>query len=190
MTLSISETSVCNVALVELGQDPVSSLSQDTKNARLCNAVFGICRNEVLEGHAWSFATKTVELASIDGSDDVMGEWTYLYQKPADLLKILRGEDWKQEFEIRDAYLMANDEPLKIKYIFECTNTGLWSASFAQCLSKRIKASIAYAVTRSTTVAEKASADYVMSLKEARYNDAHKRSPENPVLDSFIDQRF
>lgn len=190
MTLAISEVSVCNVALVELGQDPISSLSQDTKNARLCNAVFAICRNEVLEGHAWAFATKTAELASIDGNEDVMGEYTYLYQRPADFLKILRGEDWKQEFEIRDAYLMANDEPLRIKYIFENTNTGTWSASFAQCLSKRIKASIAYAVTRSNTVAAEAKAEYVSALREARYNDAHKRSPENPVLDSFIDQRF
>lgn len=190
MTLSISEVSVCNVALVELGQDPISSLTQDTTNAKRCNAIFAICRNEVLEGHAWSFATKTVELASIDGDEDVLEEWAHLYQMPADLLKMLRGEDWKQEFEIRDSYLMANDEPLKIKYIYECTNTGLWTHSFAQCLSKRIKASIAYAITRSSTMADRAAAEYINSLKEARYNDAHKRSPENPVLDSFIDQRF
>lgn len=190
MTLAISAVSISNLALVKLGQEPISSLTQDTKNARLCNAVFEACRNEVLEGHPWSFATKTAELASIDGDEDTLGEWNFLYQKPADFLKMLRGEDWKQEFEIRDAYLMANDEPLKIKYIFECTNTGLWSYSFAQCLSWRVAAEIAYAVTRSNTVAETMMKGYAMSLKEARYNDSHKRSPEQPVIDDFLDVRF
>lgn len=188
MTLAISELSVCNGALVKLGQEPISSLSQDTKNARLCNAVFAICRNEVLEGHAWYFATKTAELASVV-VEDTLSEYTYVYEKPADMLKMIRGEDWKQEFEIRDAYLMANDEPLYIKYIFECTNTGLWSYSFAQCLSWRIAAEISYAVTKSNTVAQTMMAGYSMSLKEARYNDAHKRSPEKPVIDSLLDVR-
>lgn len=188
MTLAISEVSVCSGALVKLGQEPITSLTQDTKNARLCNAVFAICRNEVLEGHPWYFATKTVEMASVVATD-TMGEYTYLYQKPADLLKIVRGEDWKQEFEIRDAYIMANEEPLKIKYIFECTNTGLWSYAFAQCLSWRIAAEIAYAVTKSNTVAETMMKGYATFLKEARYNDAHKRSPEKPTIDSFIDVR-
>lgn len=188
MTLTISELSVSNGALVKLGQEPISSLTQDTKNARLCNAVFSICRNEVLEGHPWSFATKTAELASVV-VEDTMSEYTYVYEKPADMLKMIRGEDWKQEFEIRDAYLMANDEPLYIKYLFECTNTGLWTYSFAQCLSWRIAAEIAYAVTKSNTVATTMMAGYAMSLKEARYNDAHKRSPEAAVIDSFVDVR-
>lgn len=189
MTLAISAVSISNMALVKLGQEPIASISQDTKLAKLCNAVFEPCRNEVLEGHPWSFATKTVELASIVATDP-MGEWSFVYQKPADFLKMIRAEDWKQEFEIRDAYLMANEEPLKIKYIFECTNTGLWSYSFAQCLSWRVAAEISYAVTKSNTVAQAMMAGYAMSLKEARYNDAHKRTPEQPVLDSFIDQRF
>lgn len=188
MALAISDLSVSNGALVKLGQEPIASLTQDTKNARLCNAVFAICRNEVLEGHPWAFATKTVELASIV-SEDTLEEWQYVYQKPADFLKMIRGEDWKQEFEIRDTYLMANDEPLKIKYIFECTNTGLWSYSFAQCLSWRIAAEISYAVTKSNTVAQTMMAGYAMSLKEARYNDAHKRTPEGPISDSFVDVR-
>lgn len=190
MTLAISEVSICNMALVKLGQEPISSLSSDTKLARLCNAVFAPCRNEVLESHPWSFATKTMEMASVSDAEDTMGEWNYAYLKPADFLKMIRGEDWKQDYEIRDTYLLANEEPLIIKYIFENTNTGTWSYTFAQCLSWRIAAELAYAVKTSTALFERMIAGYQMSLKEARYNDAHNKSPEGPVLDSFIDQRF
>jgi hypothetical protein len=102
---------------------------------------------------------------------------------------MIRGEDWKQDFETLDGYLHANDENIIIKYIYECTNTGLWSYSFAQCLSWRIAAELAYAITKSNTVAQSMMAGYSMDVKEARYNDAHKKSPEGPVVDSYIDVR-
>jgi len=177
------------MALVKLGQEPISSLSQDTKNARLCNAVFEMCRNEVLEGHPWYFATKTVELASVAVADP-NGEFQYVYQLPADFLKIIYVDDWKQTFEIRDGYLMCDEEPVKLKYLFENSNPGTWSYSFAQCLSWRVAAEISYAVTTSNTVATTMIAGFDMSLKSARYNDSHKRSPEGPIADSFIDVRY
>lgn len=188
MTLAISEVSIANMALVKLGQEPISSLSQDTKNARLCNAVFGMCRNETLEAHPWYFATKTQELASVD-VEDPMGEWQYLYQLPADFIRPVFVDDWKQNFEIRDGYLMCDDEPINLKWIWENTNPGTWSYSFAMALSWRIAAEISYAVTQSNTVAATMMAGFEMSLKTARYNDAHKRSPEGPIADSFVDVR-
>jgi hypothetical protein len=189
MTLAISEVSICNVALVGLGQEPIQSLSEDTKSARLCNAVFGILRNEVQESHPWHFCTKTVEMASVSGATDTLEAWSYLYQAPADMLRPVYIDDWKQEFESRDGYIMCNDEPIKLKYIYENTNPGTWSASFAQCLAWRIKAEIAYAVTQSNTVSELMMKGYLMSLSAARYNSAHHSSPVGPVIDSFLDVR-
>jgi hypothetical protein len=175
------------MALIKLGADPITSLAQDTKNARLCNAVFESLRNEVLEGHEWSFATKTVELASIVGTPIM--NWTYQFQLPADFLKMIRAEDWKQEFETLDGYLHSNDDPMKIKYIWENTNSGTWHQSFCNSLSWRIAAELAYAITKSNTVANTMMVGYDMVLKVARYNDAHKKSPEGPIVDSFIDVR-
>lgn len=186
-SLTITPVLVCNMALIKLGADPITSLSQDTKNARLCNAVFEMLRNKVLEDHPWGFATKTVTLASIVGTP--LMDWTYQFQLPSDFLKMVRGEDWKQEFDTLDGYLHANDDPIIIKYIFECTNSGLWSYAFANCLSWRVAAEIAYAITKSNTVATTMMAGYEMDLKSARYNDAHKKSPEGPVADSYIDVR-
>lgn len=188
MTLAISEVSVSNLALVKLGQETISSLSQDTKQARVVNAVFEMCRNEVLEAHDWYFARKTVELASID-EEDTLNIWQYVYELPADWIKMIKGEDDKQEFEIRDGYLMADDEPLKIVYTFENTNPQQWSYSFAQCLSWRVAAETAYAFTQSNTVAETMMKGYLMSLQSARYNAAHNRTPVGPVIDSFLDVR-
>lgn len=186
-SLAISPVLICNLALIKLGAEPISSITEDGKNASLCNAVFEILRNEVLEGHAWSFATKTVTLASIVGTP--LMDWTYQFQLPSDFLKMVRAEDWKQEFDTLDGYLHSNDDPMIIKYVFECTNVGLWSYSFAQCLSWRIAAELSYAITKSNAVAQTMMAGYAMSLKEARYNDSHKKTPEGPIVDSYIDVR-
>jgi hypothetical protein len=188
MTLAISAISICNSGLIKLGQEPISSLAQDTKTARLCNAIFEVCRNEVLEAHPWCFATKTQELASVV-AEDTLEIWQYLYQLPADFLKPVLVDDEKQEYEIRDGYLMADNEPVVLKYIYENTNTGTWSYSFAQCLSWRIAAEIAYALTNSTTIAEAMFKGYDMSLRAARYNDSLKKAPHKVILDSFIDVR-
>lgn len=186
-SLVITPVLICNMALVKLGADPISSLSQDTKNARLCNSVFEILRNKVLEDHTWSFATKTATLASIVGTP--LMDWTYQFQLPSDLLKIIRPESWKQDFATLDGYLHANDDPIIIKYIYENTNSGTWSYSFATALSWRIAAEIAYNITKSNTVATTMMAGYDMDIKAARYNDAHNKSPEGPVTDSYIDVR-
>lgn len=191
MPLAISEVSICNAALVKLGQDLINSLTQDTKNARLCNNAYYRLRNKVFEDHPWRFATKTETLAVVDSSifAPIM-DWAYVYQIPTDFIRMVRGEDWKQEYEILDGYIHANEAPLKIKYVYENTNTQQYSYAFAECLSWRIAAEISYAVTQSNSVAQTMMAGYEMDLKAARYADSHKKSPQGPVVDSFIDVRF
>lgn len=189
MPLTITPTSICNSALIKLGQEPVEDITSDTKNARLCNARYSFVRNKVLEDGNWKFATKTAELASIDTITPIM-DWKNAFQLPSDFLKMLRAEDWKQEFEILDGYLHANEDPIKIKYIYECTNTGLYSYSFAECLSWRLAADISYAITQSNTVAQLMMQGYEMDLKAARFTDSHKQSPQGPIVDNWIDVRF
>lgn len=189
MDEAITEVSICNSALIKLGTDVIGSLTEDTKAARLCNARLSFLRNKVLEDHNWGFATKFVELASVDpGSTDLDG-WAYAYQKPADFLRMQRGEDWDVEFDTVNEYLVADEEPFKIKYTAKITNTGKYTYSFAECLAWRLAAELAYALTNSKEVAALMMQGYDMDLKAARYNDAHKKSPEGPYANTWLDAR-
>ncbi len=53
-----SDTGIANVALSRLGAERIASISEDTENARLINAVYGTLRDEVLRAHPWNFAIK------------------------------------------------------------------------------------------------------------------------------------
>lgn len=189
MDEAITDVSICNSALIKLGCNVISSLSDDTKEAVLCNARLAHIRNKVLEDHNWGFATKFVELASVDAGDLDLNGWGYAFLLPADLLRMQRGEDWDDSFETSDGYLLADSDPFKIKYTAKITNPGSFTYSFAEALSWRLAADLAYALTRSREVGETMMKGYEMDLKAARYNDAHKKSPEGPYANTWLDAR-
>ncbi len=189
MATDLSDVSICSSALIKLGNEPITSLDDDNKNARFCKNRYSQILASVIEAHTWSFATQTVELAPLAGVAPVM-DWTYAFQLPADLLKMLRGEDLFQDFEMYDGRLYADDNPLKIKYLFLNTNVSSYTYAFAECVAWRLAADLAYALTNSTVVAQSMMTGYQMQLKEARYNDSHKSTPQPLVADEYIRSRF
>jgi len=53
--------SICSNALRKLGDDPITSLTDDTERARLCNAFYEPTRDAVLRSHPWNFAIERQE---------------------------------------------------------------------------------------------------------------------------------
>jgi hypothetical protein len=61
---STSVVEICNRALQKLGAARITSLTQDTPNARSCNVAYNVLRKAELRSHPWSFAIKRAELAA------------------------------------------------------------------------------------------------------------------------------
>jgi hypothetical protein len=71
--MAASEVAIANLALSELGQEPISEavsaitdIVANTKFKRHLTAVFGVTRDEVLRAHPWNFASKRVTLAATE----------------------------------------------------------------------------------------------------------------------------
>ena len=47
-----------NLALVRLGANRITSLSDGSKNANEANAIYALIRDDLLREHPWSFATR------------------------------------------------------------------------------------------------------------------------------------
>ena len=58
-----TEVSICSNALRRLGDSPITSLTEDTERARLCNALYEPARDSLLRSHAWNFAITRASLA-------------------------------------------------------------------------------------------------------------------------------
>jgi len=58
-----STVDIVNNALNILGASTISSLTEDTKNARISNQRYENVRNRVFRGHPWNCLIKRIQLA-------------------------------------------------------------------------------------------------------------------------------
>ena len=83
-----SVVDICNSALNLLGASTISALTEDSKNARLCNQRYEPIRDRMFRSHAWNCLTKRVQLAK-DSAAPVI-EYANQYTLPADCLRVLK----------------------------------------------------------------------------------------------------
>jgi hypothetical protein len=82
-----SVVDICNGALNQLGATTILSLTEDSKNARLCNSRFTQVRDAVFRSHPWNCLQKRQELAA--DTDAPAWGFSYAYTLPADCLRLL-----------------------------------------------------------------------------------------------------
>lgn len=85
-----SEVDIANLALSHLGDSAtVASLNppEGSAQAEHCARYYPMARDALLESHAWSFASKRVQLAQLTSE---WAQWDYAYARPNDAL-VVRG---------------------------------------------------------------------------------------------------
>jgi hypothetical protein len=84
-----SAISICNKALDQVKQQPLSGSLDDPANlnknaARICNLWYKKIVRSVLSAHHWGLATKRVPLVAV-AVNDRPTEWSYAYAPPSDM---------------------------------------------------------------------------------------------------------
>ena len=79
----VSEFNICSRALVELGEDTISSFT-GSPAATTCGLIYPEYIKYLLSIHGWKFSLKKAQLARL--TDAPLNKWLYAYQLPSDLL--------------------------------------------------------------------------------------------------------
>lgn len=186
-----SEVQICNLALTRLGHksDPLASLADTGKAARLCALHYEPTRDAVLRAHPWNFAVKRAELPALEAAP-VWGH-ARAFQLPADLLRVLELEDSGAEYRV-EGRTIATDAgaPLRLEYLARVTDPGLFDALFIDALAARLAAELAVPLTDNAQLAETMSALYQAKLAEARTTDAMEGTPRGLDADAWLNARF
>jgi hypothetical protein len=191
-----STVDICNGALNQLGATTILSLTEDSKNARLCNSRFTQVRDAVFRSHPWNCLQKRVELAA----DTTAPAWgfSYAYTLPADCLRLLRILDYDSNYKVEGRKILSNTSSMKILYIGRITDPNEYDESLRETLSAALGADIAFAVTSNNQTATNMYNLFQDKLKDARFID----STEGQNLDqdlgmsdqidagTFINSRF
>tara|TARA_A100001515_G_scaffold23554_1_gene18215 strand:- start:1089 stop:1670 length:582 start_codon:yes stop_codon:yes gene_type:complete len=187
---------ICNGALNQLGASTIITLTEDSKNARLCNARFTQVRDSVFRSHPWNCLQKRVELAA--DTDTPAWGFTSQFTIPADCLRVLSILDFDSDHKIEGRKILTDNSSMKILYISRVTDPNEYDELLRETLSAALAADIAYAVTSSNPVAKNMYDLFQQKLKEARFVDSTEGQNMNPEkgmadvigADTFINSRF
>ena len=179
-----STVQICNQALSKVGAARIIDLLDDTKNARILNAIFEVKRDAELAAHPWTFAIKRAKIPALSTAP-AFG-WLYSYPLPSDFLRLIEvgnetnlyDTDSGARFQVEgNAILCDEASPLQIRYVYRVTNTGLFSALFVEALACRLAAEIAEELTQNSGKRDMAWAEYKEAIKQARRVNAIEQPP-------------
>ena len=190
-----SVVDMCNSALNLLGASTISALTDDSKNARLCNQRYEPVRNRVFRSHAWNCLTKRVQLAQ-DTTAPVV-EYSYAYTLPSDCLRVLKIHTGVTDsiasdidYKVEGRKVKTNEGTVYLVYVALVTDPNEYDVYLQEAISHQLAADIAYAITNNATLANNYQAVADERLREARFIDATENSLGTVESNEFTDARL
>jgi hypothetical protein len=187
-----SDISIANRALQELGDEPITSLSDGNTRARAVNVAFEPARQAELRAHPWNFAVRRASLAA-SATAPAFGP-SNAFPLPSDFLKLLPPDE-AENYNSRDwiiegrSVLTYDSAPLEIRYIADITDANTMDSLFREALALRIADALCEKLTQSNTKREAIAAKYVRTIREARRANAFDNVPKTAAEDSWITVR-
>ena len=102
-----SEVGICNLALQKLGAESISSLTEDSRNARAVNACYAEMRDAEISAHPWSFARTRATLTASATTPDF--EFTYQFTLPVGALRLQLPRQAGLDWELEGGAILTND---------------------------------------------------------------------------------
>jgi hypothetical protein len=184
----ISQTRVANHALQKLGAGLISSMDEDTREARTVKACYSILRDRELRAHSWNFSIKRVALAP-SATVPAFG-FAKAFPLPADCLRILpsaRHVDWTIENINGVSHILTNEGTvIYLRYVARITDEAAFDELFVDMLACKIAWHCCETITQSNQKKADVMAEYKEARAEARrinaFEQASPQEPEPPWL--------
>ena len=190
-----SVVNMCNSALNLLGASTISALTDDTKNARLCNQRYEPVRNRVFRSHAWNCLHKRVQLAQ--NSTAPVVEYDHAYALPSDCLRVLKIHNGTTDsiatnldYKLEGRNIVTDIDTIFLIYIALDTDPNNYDTYLRESISHQLAADLAYAITNNSTLANNYMTRADERLREARFIDATENSLGTVEANEFTDARL
>ena len=187
---------ICNGALNQLGATTIVSLTEDSKNADLCNARYTQIRDSVFRSHPWNCLQKRLELSS--STDTPAWGFSFKYDLPSDCLRLLRILDYDSDHKVEGRNIIK--QLFYENFIYSrITDPNQYDELLRETLSAALAADIAYAITSNNTVTQQNMYQLFQDkLRDARFVDStegYNTTQEDGMTDvidagTFINSRF
>lgn len=190
--MAITKTALINKALTLLGATPITNIDDDTKTARSVRAIYELSLRAVLSECLWRFATKRrlLNISTAELEWYYTGE-SYVYQKPADCVRIFGTNDDKAKWREEGDYIVSDTSGLGIVYTYYLDEPTKFNASFANAFIDRLCSDVAFMLLNSKTVAETYNAKYeAISLPKAEAENSQTGTQQSTQDDAWENAKY
>lgn len=186
--MASSFVAIANSALTKLGAQIITDLTEDSKEARLCNARIYEVRDLVLRTHPWNFAIKREILAPI--SENPAFGYNYQFNLPTDWLRTLAVYPESEDYKMEGGKILANINKLELVYTYRVSNPALIDVLCAEVIACYLAYDISYALIQTGQVQEQLYSLYQEKLRQAKSVDAKEDPARELEANLFLESRY
>lgn len=183
-----SWVAVCNSALTRLGAKAITSLDDQTPEARACKLRYEDCRDVVLRSHPWNCSIKRVILAPLTQTPEF--DFSYKFQLPSDCIRVLWIGDNIDEYRINGREILCDSSEIRMIYVYRLTDPTKLDVLCADCIGAYLAWDICYKITQSATLKQQLWNDYMFALRQARNIDSKEEPAGQLNANFYFDSRY
>lgn len=202
-----SALSLANLALVQIGQTPITTLKDNSQKASLAALFYPQIRDALLRQGHWKFARRRITL----DTPTTTPAWgaPFAFALPGDCLQVLYLEDdhltagtgaWDTStwasvvgdgaWTVEGRELLTCKATVNLVYIRRVTDITQFDAEFTLALVDKLAMQLGFALTGQATATRLNAELYVEALREARHANGREGSPQQvPLPDMFTRNR-
>jgi hypothetical protein len=183
-----SAVDICNRALSRVGEARITSLADDSKQARACSSAYALVRDEVLRAHPWNSAITRASLPKLSSSPSF--GYDNEYQLPSDCLRVVEVYDSVKPWVVEGRKLLSDEgSPISVRYVRREEDCNQWDSLLASAVAARLAVELCEELTQSNTKRELAYHEYEDIMATARKADGQEQSPMPFAEDAWITAR-
>lgn len=186
-----SQNEIANWSLAMLGETSINDISDSVERAELLTAAWGPVRDQLLREKLWRFSIQRASLAA----DVATPDWGFDYQYSinGDVVRVIQVNDYYPQgvyypdyvtgdsslYKIEADKILTNlSAPLKVRWVINSVDVGLWDPCFARVMACDLAERICPRVTGSENILQRIAAQRSQAITSAQRANALEQPPQ------------
>lgn len=181
----MDKTGIANLALSNLGEASIQSLSDNNARARATDARLDDVITTVLRMHVWNSALERQELTNI--GSPLFG-WNYTFQLPANYIRVVEVEP-VSKYVVEKNNILSNEKTLHLLYVASPDDINNLDPLLVEAIALKLAWETAETLTSKTGLKQEMMQKYIIALQEARSANSKDRTPEHREKSTYYDAK-
>lgn len=190
-----SVVEICRMSLAHIGNDNfIESVTEQSKEAKICNTFFDIAKEAFLRDYNWNFASSRKALAEYGTAPE---GYEYQYKFPNDCLHARKivSEDINIEIPFKVAnidgikVIQTDKEDAYLDYTVKITDVEVFDPAFVLALSYKLATLICTPLTSDKTRLDVVNTLYQNEKYNAQFADGNEGQSDEPADAVWIEAR-